>query len=300
MSKNVSALVNRPLTQHNRALTYAVVLLAHVGTGLANAQTGQTNAARVWTTARICDTIEAAAEQYGLPTATFARLIWTESRFDIKALSPKGAQGIAQFMPATAKERGLSDPYDPGIAIPASAALIADLRNDFGNLGLAAAAYNAGSSRVSRWLYGKSTLPFETQDYVAAITGKPVEFFRKRSKKSAAKPLKKGEKFASSCRRLPVLKTRFRGLDQGPRTPWGVQVAGHFSQSRAMRSWIRTRSRLGVVISDAKPALYRQRTPRGMKSRWTVRLGTQTRIGATRLCNRIRRIGGSCIVRKNR
>jgi len=51
----------------------------------------------------------------------FARLIWKESRFDIKAVSPAGAQGVAQFMPATAKRRGLADPFDPEQAIPASA-----------------------------------------------------------------------------------------------------------------------------------------------------------------------------------
>jgi len=104
-----------------------------------NAKGAPTTVKLAWTTVRVRDSIEAAAGTNGLPHATFARLIWAESRFDIKPLSPKGAQ----FMPGTAEEQG-------------------------------------------------------------------------------------------------------------------------------------------------------------MKSRWTVRLGTQTRIGATRLCNRIRRVGSFCIVRKNR
>ena len=53
------------------------------------------------------------------------RLIWAESRFRVHAVSPKGAQGIAQFMPATAAERGLADPFDPEQAVPKAARLVA-------------------------------------------------------------------------------------------------------------------------------------------------------------------------------
>src|SRR5699024_2330005 len=101
---------------------------------------------------RLCALIDAAAGAHALPPAFLARLIWKESRFDIRALSPVGAQGIAQFMPGTARLRGLEDPWDPREAIPASAHFLADLRARFGNLGLAAAAYNGGPDRVARWL----------------------------------------------------------------------------------------------------------------------------------------------------
>ncbi|MEM6942801.1 MAG: lytic transglycosylase domain-containing protein, partial [Pseudomonadota bacterium] len=100
---------------------------------------------------RICRLIEDAAEEFGLNPHFFARLIWKESRFDAKALSPKGAQGIAQFMPGTAKLVGLKDPWDPARAIPASASHLADLHRAFGNWGLAAAGYNAGAGRVERF-----------------------------------------------------------------------------------------------------------------------------------------------------
>ena len=107
---------------------------------------------KTYDAAALCGLISAAAEEHGLPKPYFARLIWKESRFKINAVSPAGAQGIAQFMPATAMRRKLRDPFDPEQAIPASAAYLADLREDFGNLGLAAAAYNSGEERVTRWL----------------------------------------------------------------------------------------------------------------------------------------------------
>jgi hypothetical protein len=56
-----------------------------------------------------------------LPVDFFARLIWQESRFDPTAVSRAGAQGVAQFMPATANARGLADPFDPIEAIAHSA-----------------------------------------------------------------------------------------------------------------------------------------------------------------------------------
>src|SRR5207237_5066910 len=85
------------------------------------------------------------------------------------------AQGIAQFMPGTASERGLLDPFNPVQALPKSAEFLAELRNQFGNLGLAAAAYNAGPRRVQEWLAGTGPMPQETRNYVVAITGSTVD-----------------------------------------------------------------------------------------------------------------------------
>src|SRR5262249_19375781 len=121
--------------------------------------------------ASICDALAAAAGENDLPVDFFARLIWQESRFDPTAVSRAGAQGVAQFMPATATSRGLADPFDPIEAIAHSAKLLRDLRRDFGNLGLAAAAYNAGPRRVRDWLAGRRGLPRETDAYVRIVTG---------------------------------------------------------------------------------------------------------------------------------
>ena len=123
----------------------------------------------------VCPIMQQQAEARGLPPMPFVRLIWKESRFNPQAVSPKGAQGIAQFMPGTAEERGLNDPFEPKSAIVHSASLLADLRREFGNFGLAAAAYNAGAERVRAWLAGSSKLPYETQNYVEFITGRAAE-----------------------------------------------------------------------------------------------------------------------------
>jgi hypothetical protein len=119
----------------------------------------------------ICHMIEAAAAKEALPMSFFARLIWRESRFNPRAVSPAGAQGIAQFMPFVANGRGLADPFDPLPALLESAEYLGELLRRFGNLGLAAAAYNAGPKRVQDWLAKRGILRQETRDYVAIITG---------------------------------------------------------------------------------------------------------------------------------
>ena len=123
----------------------------------------------------VCQTIADAAAANGLPASFLARLLWIESGFRSSVVSPAGAIGVAQFMPQTAIERGLSDPRDPLQAIYHAASLLIDLDRQFGNLGLAAAAYNAGAARVTKWLQGQSGLPLETEVYVRAITGRRAE-----------------------------------------------------------------------------------------------------------------------------
>ena len=123
----------------------------------------------------ICDAMKAAAEEHDLPIGFFARLLWQESRFRSKEVSSAGAQGIAQFMPQTAVELGLKNPFDPLQAIPASAKFLRKLYDQFGNLGLAAAAYNAGGGRIEKWLSRRSSLPKETRAYVKIITGHQAE-----------------------------------------------------------------------------------------------------------------------------
>jgi hypothetical protein len=123
----------------------------------------------------VCQAIDQAAAANGLPSGFLARLLWIESRFHDTAVSPAGALGIAQFMPQTAAQRGLADPWDPLKATAEAARLLADLKARFGNLGLAAAAYNVGSQQVAAWLQGGTKLPHETQLYVLDITGRRVE-----------------------------------------------------------------------------------------------------------------------------
>lgn len=123
----------------------------------------------------ICGSVAAATRKNDLPAAFFIRLLYQESGFRPGVISSSGALGIAQFMPDTAADRRLDNPFDPLQAIPASARLLRDLQRKFGNLGLAAAAYNAGPKRVQDWIANKAALPQETQDYVKNITGRPVQ-----------------------------------------------------------------------------------------------------------------------------
>jgi hypothetical protein len=157
----------------------------------------------------MCLMIESAARAADLPLEFFARVIWQESRFQPDAVGPvtrsgQRAQGIAQFMPGTASERRLLDPFDPVQALPKSAEFLGELRNQFGNLGLAAAAYNAGPRRVQEWLAGSGPMPSETRNYVSAITGSTVEEWRDagRNGKMPARTA------TSNCRELMALLRR--------------------------------------------------------------------------------------------
>ncbi len=133
----------------------------------------------------LCEVLEEIAGEFDIPAPLFTRLIWQESRFRNDTVSRAGAQGMAQFMPRTAELRGLEDPFDPLQALPASADFLRDLVEQFGNFGLAAAAYNGGPTRVRNWLAGRGTLPQETRDYVIKITGRPAEHWRKVATASA-------------------------------------------------------------------------------------------------------------------
>jgi soluble lytic murein transglycosylase-like protein len=135
----------------------------------------------------VCETLAEAAVDNNVPTPFLIRLIWQESRFNQNAVSPVGAQGVAQFMPATAAAMRLADPFNPLAAVRASAALLRDLISQFGNVGLAAAAYNAGPKRVQDWLAKRGSLPKETRDYVQIITGVAPEHWKS---KSSAPPVR--------------------------------------------------------------------------------------------------------------
>ena len=137
------------------------------------------------TTNEFCEALAEAAEASDIPVAFFARLIWQESKFKHDATSHVGAQGVAQFMPRTAAEMGLDDPFDPRKALPASAKFLRKLHDQFGNLGLAAAAYNAGSGRIQNWLAKRGPLPDETRNYVRKITGNPAETWTSEKKTAA-------------------------------------------------------------------------------------------------------------------
>jgi hypothetical protein len=110
-----------------------------------------------------------AAQRWNVGAALLAAQLYQESRFNPFAVSPAGAQGIAQFMPGTAKAYNLTDPFDGEAAILAQAHLMHDLLAQFGSVPLALAAYNAGPSRVAAC--GCIPPIPETVSYVATILG---------------------------------------------------------------------------------------------------------------------------------
>ena len=150
-------------------------------------------------TADVCRTIEAAARANALDPGFFARLLWKESLFDAAAVSPAGAEGIAQFMPDTAKLRGLADAFNPAEALYASARYLAELTRDYGNIGLAAAAYNGGEARAHASSPPRTRLPPETRAYVSAITGFPAETWRDAPPASVDLALDQTAAFQSAC-----------------------------------------------------------------------------------------------------
>lgn len=113
------------------------------------------------------DLARRSATEAGVEPALFEALVAAESGFDPKALSPKGAMGLAQLMPATARALGVADPFDPGQNLRAGARYLAQMLTKFRDPALALAAYNAGPGAVER--HG-GVPPFaETKAYVDRV-----------------------------------------------------------------------------------------------------------------------------------
>jgi hypothetical protein len=259
----------------------------------------------------ICLMIESAARANDLPVDYFARVIWQESRFQPDVVGPptrsgQRAQGIAQFMPGTAAERRLLDPFDPVEALPKSAEFLAELRNQFGNLGLAAAAYNAGPQRLRDFMTGTRPLPAETRNYVLAITGMSVDDWAK-----AAKPAGQAhpQPAVASCHDLVALLRQtpnpfVEGLQERinlvAASPWGVELGAGFSRERVLTAYAGLLKRFGEILSGHDPSILAGiLRSRGTRPFYQVRIGAETRETANGLCAKIMHAGGACIVLRN-
>ncbi|RLQ88750.1 lytic transglycosylase domain-containing protein [Notoacmeibacter ruber] len=248
--------------------------------------------------ARVCTIIKAEAERHDLPAAFFARLVWTESRFDPGAVSPVGAEGIAQFMPGTAKLRGLADSFDMTSALAASASYLAEMRDRYGNLGRAAIGYNAGEERLRRWIGGHPFLPLETENYVLKVLQQPAERFAKADYRAPIAPLSEKHSFLEGCKRLPVIRTRAPDVARLSK-PWLVQLAGSFRRGAAERQLEQLRQRYALVERSG-PVITRLRRPGARARIYAVGIGADSRGEASRLCGELRRAGASCLVQRNR
>jgi hypothetical protein len=253
----------------------------------------------------VCRLIEHAAQVNRLPVAFMTRVIWRESSFRAAVVSPKGAEGIAQFMPATASARGLHDPFDPQQAIPQAARLLAELRAHFGNLGLAAAAYNAGPARVASWLSGAGGLPAETRAYVRFVTRREAEAWIGSGSSTPGAGAAPSATTTQSCLAAAAELRRDGGgtslaVVSGPLEPWGVQLAGNFSKALALAEFRRAVQRYAAVIGARQPMIIGRRLRYlGTRRYYQVRLPAATRQAADRLCRHIRAVGGACVARRS-
>jgi hypothetical protein len=263
-------------------------------------------------TPTLCQAIDRGAAASNLPTDFFARLIWKESRLQPDAVSPAGAEGIAQFMPQTAALRGLANPFDPAEAIAASAHYLRDLAGQFGNLGLAAAAYNAGEAGVSKWLAGTGSLPAETEDYVFFVTGWTAEAWRSDDGNSPASNAAAATAAPTtpppSCAEVAALLSEpGAGSPPVPASqtntawqPWGLQLAGSFSEARARASYATLQRQYASILAGRDPLVLRTvMRSRGTAPFFDVRVPAATRDEADALCAKLKAAGGACIVMKN-
>lgn len=154
------------------------VLFLASGLSIAGASPGSANAQTMSPTVADAVTsyaafIDEAAQRFELPASWIRAVLRAESGGDPLAVSPAGAMGLMQIMPATWDElrvhHGLgADPYDPRDNILAGAAYLRQLHDRYGSIRAMLAAYNAGPARYEASLAGKP-LPPETRDYIAAL-----------------------------------------------------------------------------------------------------------------------------------
>ena len=262
------------------------------------------------TSTSICLLVESAATAHGLPIEFFARLIWQESRFQPTAVGPltrrgQRAQGIAQFWPGTASERGLFDPFDPVAALPKSAEFLEELHAQFGNLGPAAAAYNAGPRRVRDWINGHGALPVETRNYVIAITGRSAEEWaaadREHGDLAPAKHTSCGELMALLKEQpSPFVGELERRVRQGAARPWGVELSAGFLRDRVLATYANLVKTYGTILENRDPIIIASRfRSRGTQTFYQIRVGADTRAGANQLCGALHKAGGACLVLHN-
>ena len=109
------------------------------------------------------------AKKYNLPVRIFRELVKAESNFNPKAVSKKGAMGLCQLMPETAKRLGVKDPFNVDENLNAGAKLLKELYRKYRSWKLALAAYNAGEEAVEK--YGGIPPYRETRNYVKRILG---------------------------------------------------------------------------------------------------------------------------------
>jgi hypothetical protein len=212
--------------------------------------------------------------------------------------SGQRAQGIAQFMPMTAAERLLSNPFDPAEALPNSAKFLRDLHEQFGNLGLAAAAYNAGPTRVRDWLAGRRTLPSETQAYVRIVTGRRAQEWRPQATLSTLNVTVPAD---MRCEKIAARAPMPKEMPNKDTSPWGVQLIGDRSEVKALAAYRALQKKHEAILGNYQPMVIRTTTVKMSAAPiWTrIRIAAVSRQVAETLCSRLRAAGENCLVQPN-
>ena len=249
--------------------------------------------------ADVCTTIERASAENRLDPNFLARLLWKESLFEPEAVSPVGALGIAQFMPETARIRKLDDPLNPAKAIHASADYLRYLIDGFGNMGLAAVAYNGGERRALNFYNGGTVLPYETQDYVEAITGHNAWKWRDEPPAEVDLRLDKQASFRDACIKLAGNRSLKEFGTKARSWPWGVILASHPQQSGAQKQVSQLNRQLRPILGGKRVSYVRKSLTGSGRKVYTAQVGYSSRAQANAFCTQLRAVGGRCIVLKN-
>jgi hypothetical protein len=258
----------------------SILPAASPGTMCSLAQSGQVDCIRPEHFAfDLCQQIENTSRNNGIDLGFFARLLWQESRFDPNALSHAGAQGIAQFMPQTAKLRGLADSYNPAQAIERSANYLGELQRTYGSAGIAAVAYNGGERRADGFTKKGKGLAPKAHDF----------------------RLDGDRPFLESCLNL-AKNRRLTKLAPPPLRykPWGVQVGFGSNKSEAKANVVRQTRRCRALVNAEKLDYIAVKSRvRGRPSYIMARIGRNTKDNATTLCRKISAKGCLCRIYKN-
>jgi hypothetical protein len=253
----------------------------------------------------ICRAIAIAAAANNLSAGFLARVISQESGFRPEAANGDRAEGAPQSPPGTAKWRGPRDPFDPFVVIAKSAQRLRDLYRQFGNPGLATAAYGAGPDRVRDWLAGRQQLPDETRAYVRTVTGRPAEEWAAGQKDLPEMPIAEG---------VPCSQTAM-GPVQAPSDPipwtppvrvtprvkpWGVELAGGPTPAKALAKYHELQLKYSVssILDGREPQLI-TRGRIGDMGAVRVRIGTESRAEGIKLCTSLSARGWFCDVLRN-
>jgi hypothetical protein len=252
----------------------------------------------------ICRAIAIAAAANNLSADFLTRVIRRESGFRPEAVNGARAEGLPQPPPGTAT-------FDPFVAIAKSAQRLRDLYREFGNPGLATAAYNAGPDQVRDWLAGRRPLPDETQSYIRIVTGRPAEEWAAGQKdlpempNTADAPCSQTAMVPVQAPSHPIPWTPPIPMTPPVRVvpqikPWGVELAGGPTRAKALAKYheLQLKYRVASILAGREPQLI-TRGKIGDMGAVRVRIGTETRAEGIKLCTSLSARGWFCDVLRN-